>query len=1126
MDFRRLPERGGRPDRRSRDHHAGLCRTTLRQSDYSGWGQSETIDAVYVPGPTEPPIPAPDRTFGQGTWLRWQLALTDKFSLARERRTYFHIPASGYGTRNVDYARTLLGYDDAGRQNQTTDPDDTIDKTTFNAVGWPVAQAVATLTTTGPSALTTVRSDEFDDSGNLTRTTLPVDANTGDDRVTDFGYDWRNRPERQTTTVEKDDGTPTPAVRHHHPVWACGPSSASAPMTTSTRWSRRPITTPVTTAPVPRPTGPVTGPPPMTRWAGSGKRRSMRWTPAVLPATRRSRAPGTPPPAGSPAARHPAANSSPPPLRRRGAGRQILRRLLPVRQFPSNPADVSNAVVMEQREMAWDQAGNLTATITRQRLDTVPDTTLGELTASTSRTTYAASYPDAVGRIFATADYGTNGSTNGSGGWTRLSTVPPRSDDVLVSSTRLRHGRQSRHANGPRLGHHRQHLRRGRPAHRAGGELVGSQRHDPHDPLPIHRRRSAGEALSDNPDTGTQITEWVYGVTTGQGSALNSNRLLREKIYPGGGADRETYTYNRQGQPITMTDPNGTVHAYTYDKLGVRLADTVTTFGTGVDSTVGRLEAGYNERRLQVRATSANASGSVVLNEVAWGYNDFNQPVTEWQEHGGRVNAGSPKVQYTYADGSANTIRPTGITYPDGTTTIATDYNSAQASALSRPDRISGSGGVIASWQYLGLGAVVGRKFDAASGVESTLGTAAAGYPGIDRFGRLVETRWQNGTTDLVHTQYGRNRAGGVVWQRNALAHGLTPAVATEDSYYWYDGLRQVTRHDRGDLTGSPYSGVVAATRQQKETFTFDQTGNWTNTTSESPWLDQSRTHNVANEITAIGSPYGVVQPQFDAAGNMTVMPRPGAWDASLACTWDAWNRLVRVRSCSGSSSSSGFEFLGFPLVRVVIFGILFVRIQFIRIEFLRFIIEHIGIELVGIVVEFRFLLRGRDLSIRRADPARGDGRRRRDPPLLLQQPVARRRGTRVRRGHGAVCLEPGRPLGPHPPQALGHGHARRDPLRAAGLPRSRRHHQPGRRRHRALPLRRVRAGRRARARLQRPRHQRVRLELPLSRRVHRRPDRPLQLRIPVLSPQPRKVDLTGSHRGRWGIEFVWFCGE
>jgi RHS repeat-associated protein len=860
-------------------------------SGYSGWGQSETIDAVYVPGPTEPSIPAPDRTFGQSSWLRWQFALTDKFSLVRERRTYFHIPATGDGTRNVDYARTLLGYDDAGRQNQTTDPDDTIDKTTFNAVGWPVAQAVATLTTTGQSTLTTVRSDEFDDSGNLIRTTLPVDASTGHDRVTDFGYDWRNRPERQTTTVEKD-GTGTwtlisvstydnlsqvVAVADYHTSY-----NSASPQTNRTGYrtsDHDPLGRTWQTADYAVNSAGVASNPqisgtwytPTGRVARSATSGSKLFTATLFDAVGQS-------------VKSYAAYSSAP--------------------VPSDPADVSNAVVMEQQELAWDQAGNLTATTTRQRLDTVPDTTLGKLTASISRTTYAAIYPDAVGRIFATADYGTNGSLNGSDGWTRLHTVPARSDDVLVSSTVFDTA--------------------GNPVTQtAPDSITTASTFDAADRRTVLVENSTGgsgttrttryqytaaglmaKLLNDNPDTGTQTTEWVYGATTGQGSALNSNRLLREKIYPGGGADRETYTYNRQGQEITKSDPNGTVHAYTYDKLGVRIADVISTFGSGVDATVGKLEAGYNERRLQVRATSANASGSGVLNEVAWGYNDFNQPITEWQEHGGHVYAGSPKVQYTYADGSANTIRPTGITYPDGTT-IATDYSSTQASALSRPDRISGSGGVIASWQYLGLGAVVSRKFDAASGVESTLGTAAAGYPRIDRFGRLVETLWHNGTTDLVHTQYGRNRAGGVVWQRNLLAHGLTPAVATEDSYYWYDGLRQVTRHDRGDLSGSPYSGVVAATRQQKETFTFDQTGNWNNTTSESPWLNQGRTHNPANEITAIGSPYGVAQPVFDAAGNMTTMPKPGAWDASLTCIWDAWNRLVRVRTCSASSSSS-----------------------------------------------------------------------------------------------------------------------------------------------------------------------------------------------------------------------------
>ena len=421
MDFRRLPERGGRPDRRSRDHHAGLCRTTLRNSDYSGWGQSETIDAAYVPGPTEPPIPAPDRTFGQGTWLRWQLALTDKFSLARERRTYFHIPASGYGTRNVDYARTLLGYDDAGRQNQTTDPDDTIDKTTFNAVGWPVAQAVATLTTTGPSALTTVRSDEFDDSGNLTRTTLPVDGNTGARPRHRFrlrlaqppgtpnhhGREGRRPPDLQQFVIiircglwtlisvsTYDNLNQVVAVSDYHTSY-----NSASPETNRTGYrtsAHDPLGRIWQTAVYAVNSGGVASNPQISgtwytatgRVARSAPSGSKLFTATVFDAVGR-------------AVKSFAAYS--------------------LSAVPSNPADVSNAVVMEQREMEWDQAGNLTATITRQRLDTVPDTTLGELTVSTSRTTYAASYPDAVGRTFATADYGTNGSTNGSGGWTRLS---------------------------------------------------------------------------------------------------------------------------------------------------------------------------------------------------------------------------------------------------------------------------------------------------------------------------------------------------------------------------------------------------------------------------------------------------------------------------------------------------------------------------------------------------------------------------------------------------------------------------------------------------------------------------------------------------------------------------------
>jgi YD repeat-containing protein len=68
----------------------------------------------------------------------------------------------------------------------------------------------------------------------------------------------------------------------------------------------------------------------------------------------------------------------------------------------------------------------------------------------------------------------------------------------------------------------------------------------------------------------------------------------------------------------------------------------------------------------------------------------------------------TPKVQYGYASGSANTIRPTAITYPDGRE-ITYDYGTAGGmnDALSRvaaivDDDVSSTH--LADYSYLGLG--------------------------------------------------------------------------------------------------------------------------------------------------------------------------------------------------------------------------------------------------------------------------------------------------------------------------------------------------------------------------------------------------------------------------------------
>jgi hypothetical protein len=68
-------------------------------------------------------------------------------------------------------------------------------------------------------------------------------------------------------------------------------------------------------------------------------------------------------------------------------------------------------------------------------------------------------------------------------------------------------------------------------------------------------------------------------------------------------------------------------------------------------------------------------NASNVLNQVQNVYNDFAQLTQSYQAHGGEVNTGTtPQVQYSYADGTSNTIRITGMTYPNGRN-VVDDYD-------------------------------------------------------------------------------------------------------------------------------------------------------------------------------------------------------------------------------------------------------------------------------------------------------------------------------------------------------------------------------------------------------------------------------------------------------------------
>ena len=96
---------------------------------------------------------------------------------------------------------------------------------------------------------------------------------------------------------------------------------------------------------------------------------------------------------------------------------------------------VTNDTVMEQQEFSHDAVGAVIQMIARQRYHDAPKTQLGVLnnpsTSPKARVTYSADWFDGVGRTIGSASYGTNGGST----FSRPSTIPTRSDTVLVSTT-------------------------------------------------------------------------------------------------------------------------------------------------------------------------------------------------------------------------------------------------------------------------------------------------------------------------------------------------------------------------------------------------------------------------------------------------------------------------------------------------------------------------------------------------------------------------------------------------------------------------------------------------------------------------------------------------------------------
>ena len=317
------------------------------------------------------------------------------------------------------------------------------------------------------------------------------------------------------------------------------------------------------------------------------------------------------------------------------------------------------------------------------------------------------------------------------------------------------------------------------------------------------------------------------------------------------------------------------------------------------------------------------------------GFHDgWGNVVQSWQEHGGAaVTSGeseSVSVEYAYADGgeadaTAEYVRVKHVEYPNGRRVHYRYPSSGVGGRLSRLDEIvpddegdpdTTAGHEYAAYTYLGAGTVVKVAHPAVDdGLNLTYGTGGT-YGGFDRFGRIVDQKWQNDTPSVKDQfRYGYDRNSNRLYRENVEedtlselyhANGATLAAA-------YDGLDRLKEFRRGTLgeTNRPNDSITADD-DRRQFWTLDALGNWAEFKDDAgdgqTWdLDQDRAHNEVNEIDDIDG--GAWEdPYYDAAGNTFYAgwpSGPSLWSFFDEEDWcfykyDAWNRLVEVYTYVG----------------------------------------------------------------------------------------------------------------------------------------------------------------------------------------------------------------------------------
>ncbi|MFV2198614.1 hypothetical protein [Nocardiopsis sp. LOL_012] len=383
-------------------------------------------------------------------------------------------------------------------------------------------------------------------------------------------------------------------------------------------------------------------------------------------------------------------------------------------------------------------------------------------------------------------------------------------------------------------------------------------------------------------------------------------------------AGTTTMAYNQLDQLVTSTDARGETLAYSYDTIGRQT-------GLYDDSTDGDLRARWVYDTLaegHLTSSTRYVDGSSYTTRVVR-YDEFYRPATTEILIPSSEPGLSGRYRFTTAynpDGSvqSQTLPAAGNL---GRESVAYTYND-----LGMPTQMSGFTDYVASAVYSNTGELLQRTMDI--GESTTDATYLTRYD--QATGRMSEATLipERGVTgSLVHQYCTYDDAGNVLDLRNE------PTVAglqSDVQCFTYDHMRRLTDVWTPNATGEqacddePAVSDLGGAAPYWHSYTYDTLGNRTTGVQHGPGGGTTRTY-THGDATGL-RPQALTQVEetgpggdrletytYDEAGNMTGRTTPSR-DQELE--WDAEGNLTQVTEEDGSQTSYVYDADGQRLIR------------------------------------------------------------------------------------------------------------------------------------------------------------------------------------------------------------------